>query len=103
MKTKIRSYVDKTTDFCSRKKPETGSNYIHWSVLVINSVLKKDENCYPQVFLKECRYIEKEKKWLDIFLLTIPMNLMKNKLKLSIMIGDLKKTNLYVQTVFVKR
>ena len=62
LKTKIRSYVDKTTDFCSRKKPETGSNYIHWSVLVINSVLKKDENYYPQVFLKERRYIEKEKK-----------------------------------------
>ena len=35
---------------------------MHWSVLVINSVLKKDENYYPQVFLKERRYIEKEKK-----------------------------------------
>ena len=70
LKTKIRSYVDKTTDFCSRKIPEIGSNYIHWSVLVINSVLKKDENYYPQVFLKERRYIEKEKKWLDILLMT---------------------------------
>ena len=33
----------------------------------LDSALNKDENCYPQVFLKKCRYIEKEKK-LDIFL-----------------------------------
>ena len=29
---------------------------------LIDSVLKKDEHYYPQVFLKECKYIEKEKK-----------------------------------------
>ena len=28
----------------------------------IDSVLKKDENYYPQGDLKECKYIEKEKK-----------------------------------------
>ena len=32
-----------------------------WSVIFINSALKKDENFYPQVLLKECKYIEKEK------------------------------------------
>ena len=29
---------------------------------LIDSVLKKDEHYYSQVFLKECKYIEKEKK-----------------------------------------
>ena len=26
----------------------------------MDSALKKDENCYPQVFLKGCKYIEKK-------------------------------------------
>ena len=28
--------------------------------LRLDSALKKDENYYPQVFLKECKYIEKK-------------------------------------------
>ena len=36
--------------------PEAGSNYIYWSVKPTSSV-KKDENCYLQEFLKECKYI----------------------------------------------
>ena len=28
---------------------------------MIDSVLKKNENCYSQVFLKECKYTETEK------------------------------------------
>ena len=28
----------------------------------LDSALKEDKNYYPQVFLKECNYIEKEKK-----------------------------------------
>ena len=42
--------------------PKVGSNYICWSIILTNSVLKKDESYYPQVFLKECKYIEKEEK-----------------------------------------
>ena len=30
--------------------------------ILTDYVLKKDENYYLQVFLKECKYIEKEKK-----------------------------------------
>ena len=30
--------------------------------VLIDSVLKKDDKYYPRVFLKECRYIIKEKK-----------------------------------------
>ena len=38
------------------------SNYTCLAVILIDFVLKKDENYYLQVFLKECKYIEKEKK-----------------------------------------
>ena len=33
----------------------------------LGSALKKDENYYPQVFLKECKYTEKKR--LDILLM----------------------------------
>ena len=29
------------------------------AVISLDSALKKDENCYLKVFLKECKYIEK--------------------------------------------
>ena len=38
------------------------SNYLCLAVRLLDYVLKKDENRYPQVFLKECKYIEKEKE-----------------------------------------
>ena len=39
---------------------ENGSNYICWPVILIASLLKKVENYYLQVLLKECKYIEKK-------------------------------------------
>ena len=48
--------------FIAKEIPEAGSSYICWQVTLIGFVLKKDENFYPEVFLKECKYIEKEKK-----------------------------------------
>ena len=30
------------------------------AVISLDSILKKDESYYPQVFLKECKYIEKQ-------------------------------------------
>ena len=36
----------------------------------VDFVLKKDENYYPQVILKECKYAKREKKWLGILLMT---------------------------------
>ena len=32
-------------------------------VVSLDSPLKKDDGYYPQVFLKECRYIEKKVIW----------------------------------------
>ena len=43
---KIRSYGDGSTDFHARKIPEADSNYICGSVILIDSVLKKDKNYY---------------------------------------------------------
>ena len=40
--------------------PKAGSNYIYLVVILVDFVLKKDENYYPQVLLKECEDIEKE-------------------------------------------
>ena len=34
---------------------------LRWlSVISLDSGLKKDENCYPQVFLRECNFNEKK-------------------------------------------
>ena len=39
--------------------------YICLAVIIIDYFLKKGENYYLQVFLKQCNYIEKEKKVID--------------------------------------
>ena len=53
------TYIKKVKDFHDKEMPEVVSNYICLAVIVIDFVLKKDENFYPQVFVKEYRYIEK--------------------------------------------
>ena len=60
LKTKIRFYSDKATDFHDKDNPKAGSYYTCLAVISVNSALKKDENYYVQAFLKECKYIEKE-------------------------------------------
>ena len=60
LKTKIKSYGDGATDFHDKELSKAGSNYTCLAVITIDSALKKDENYYPQVFLKECKYTEKE-------------------------------------------
>ena len=69
-KTKIKSYSDEAINFHNKEIPKVGSNYICLAVILIEFFLQKDENCYPQVFLKECKYTLKKKKWLDILMMT---------------------------------
>ena len=57
----MRSYCDGATDFRAREIPKAEFNYICCSVILIDSVLKKDKNYYPQVLSKEYKYIQKEK------------------------------------------
>ena len=63
IKTKIKSYNGKiNTNFHNNNIPKEGSQCICLSVILIDSVYKKDKNYYPQVFLEECKYVVKEKK-----------------------------------------
>ena len=41
--------------------PKVGSDQTCLAVITINSALKRDKSYYLQVFLKECKYIEKRK------------------------------------------
>ena len=50
-------YVTKFEDLSDKELPQIGSNYTCSGVILLDSALKKDENFYPQVFLKECKYI----------------------------------------------
>ena len=65
LKTKIRSYTHEATDFHDNEIPKVNSNYTCLAVALFDFVLKKDQNYYPQVFLKECKHIEKGKKFIQ--------------------------------------
>ena len=56
-------------DFYDKEIPKMDSYHTSLAVISLDSALKKDENYYSQVFLKEYKYIEK-KKLLDILLMT---------------------------------
>ena len=40
--------------------PKVDSNHTCLAVISLDSALKKDGNYYSQVFLKECKYIQKK-------------------------------------------
>ena len=60
LKTKIKTHGDKVAGFHDKESPKVGSNHICFGVISLDSVLKKDDNNYPQVFLKECECIKKK-------------------------------------------
>ena len=60
MRTKIKSHGDEVTDFYDEGIPKTDSNHTYLAVISLDSALKKDENCYPQRLLKECKYTEEK-------------------------------------------
>ena len=60
MKTKEKSDGDEVTDFYNKEIPKVDSNHTCLAVISLYSALKKDENYCSQVFLKECKYIEKK-------------------------------------------
>ena len=60
LKTKAKYHGNKTTNFLNKKIPKVGSNYTCLAVMLIDLILKHEENFYPQVFLKKRKYIEKE-------------------------------------------
>ena len=60
LKTKIKSHSDEVTGFYNKDIPKADSNHTCLTEISLDSALKKDENYYPQVFLKECKYSEKK-------------------------------------------
>ena len=54
----IESHGHEVTDFYDKKIPKLDSNHTCLAVMSLDSALKKDDNYYPQVFLKEYKYIE---------------------------------------------
>ena len=66
------------TSFQTNKPPKEGSQYICLSVILIDSIYRKDKNYYPQVFLEESKHVVKDKKaskfFTDDFLLMILIN-----------------------------
>ena len=52
--------VMKLQAFMIKKVPKIDSNHICLAEISLDSALKKDENYYLQVFLKQCKYIEKK-------------------------------------------
>ena len=50
--------------------PKEGPQCICLSVISIDSVYRKNEDCYRQVFLWECKYLVKEKKRLNLVVTT---------------------------------
>ena len=66
LKAKIKSYNGKINKhFHNNKMLKEGSQCIQCiclPVILINSSFRAGKNCYPQVFLEECKYVVKEKK-----------------------------------------
>ena len=60
LKTKIKTYNDEARDFHDKEISQMGSNHTCLALIKIDFSLKKDENYYLQVFVKECKYIEKK-------------------------------------------
>ena len=60
MKIQIKSYGDEVTDFCHKKVRGVDSSHTCLVIISLDSAPEKDDNYYPQVFLRECKYIEKK-------------------------------------------
>ena len=60
LKIKIKSHGHEVTDFYDEKIPKLDPNHTCLAMISLDSALKKDDSYYLQVFLKECKYIEKK-------------------------------------------
>ena len=60
MKGQIKSHGDEVKYFYDKKNPKVESYHTCLAVISLDPALKKDENFYRQVFLKECKYIEEK-------------------------------------------
>ena len=56
----MKSHGDEVTDFYDKIFPKVDCSYTCLAVISLDSALKKGDNQYPQMFLKECKYIDKK-------------------------------------------
>ena len=56
----LKRVTDEVTDFYDKGIPKVDCNHTCLAVISLDSALEKDEDYYPQVFLKEFKYIEKK-------------------------------------------
>ena len=66
LKTKIKCHGDEVTDFYDKKIPKVESSFTCLAVISVISwdpAPKRNDNYYLQVFLKECKYIDKKVIW----------------------------------------
>ena len=89
LKTKVNSHGDEVTDFYDKEIPKVGSNHTCLAVISLDSALTKDDSYYLQVFLKECKYIEKKMfrhindNFISVTFL-LPMSPMKNTYQVNV-------------------
>ena len=60
LKSKIKSHGDEVTDLYDEEITQLDSNRTCLAEISLDYALKKDDDYYPQVFLKKCKYIEKK-------------------------------------------
>ena len=60
LKTKIKSHSDEVTDFYDKETPKVDSNHNCLAITSLDSALKKDDNYYLHMFLKDLKYIKKK-------------------------------------------
>ena len=56
-KLKEKCFGDEATDLDHDEIPKLGSSYTFLAIILVDFVLRKHEDYYLQVFLKECKYI----------------------------------------------
>ena len=60
LKAKIKSHGDEVTDFYDKDFPKVDFNHTCFAIISLDSAFKKDQNYYPWVFLKDCKFIKKK-------------------------------------------
>ena len=60
LKIKTKSHSNEVTDFYGKEILKLDSDRTCLVAISLDSALKKDDNYYLEVFLKECKYIEKK-------------------------------------------
>ena len=56
----IKFYGKEVTDFYDKEIPKVDSNHTFLAVISLDYALNKVGNYYPQIFLKECKYVVKK-------------------------------------------